>query len=1085
MNQEKSTKSQIDLSKDKKKINATFDAINKNLHDFFDSASDIILVIGLDGSILFANDSCKRALNYSEEELSFLELSSILHDDYKEDTFKKLDDISKGEDPTKFSSIFLTKNNQKLQVSGSFSCNYENDKPTAYTGIFSDNTERKRAENAQKLYYSISNLVIETTNLDNLLESIHKLLKQYIAANNFHLALYNQKENLLDFPYYVDEIFGGKVDAYKRSFSKGLTEYAIRQKSPVFLYEETIKELVQQGEIQLYGPVPDVWLGVPLKMDNRIIGAISVKSHSDRNKYRRKELDLLDFISGQIAIVVERKRYEDKINKQRAKLNAIFESSTHLIWSINRNWGLTSFNKNYAKIVIDKYGLVPVLDPDGEKKHFILAEEKQKSFVKAKYQEAFKGQPQHFEVIINDPNGKETWREVFLNPIFLPDGTIDEVSGISHDITQKKLSDIAIKDSERKFRHIFESFQDVYYRADLRGSIKLISPSVKELIGYAPEEVFNTNVNEYFETATSQKELLKKLFQKGQVRNYEAKLTTKEGQVLQVTCNLRLIYNWDNKPVAVDGVIRDITYLLDAQNELRQAKNIAEHSLKVKEQFLANMSHEIRTPMNGITGMIDLLLGTPLDIEQKDYVDTIKKSSKILLEILNDILDLSKLEAGKMELKPIPVNLIKTIEEIHALFEARASEKGIEFSFFIDQSVPQYIEVDETRLLQILSNLTSNAIKFTDQGSVELHLSNITANNKALLKFEVKDTGIGIQQEDMEKLFKNFNQLDNSMTKVYSGTGLGLAISKELTRLMNGTINLESKVGEGSTFSFTIEVKLSNQEQVEKQLSKGISAFSEHAFQSIKPHILLVDDNKTNRKVASTILQKADCIIDQAADGYQAIQKVKNKPNYYDLIFMDIQMPKLDGISAFQEIQKLGLEKVPPIIAMTAYSMKEDEERIRKAGMQDYLPKPITSDTLLRKVSQWIKPIKQSDTKEADSEQKATDPNFTDPNIILQLKEIGGEELLESIYQDFEEETTELLDETVQALQTNTYETIRAHMHTIKGSAGTIGLKAISLKAEILEKQLKVNDHTNIKQQIDVILKDFDYFKENLLQLIN
>jgi len=1073
------------LSNDKKKFNVTFDVINKNLHDFFDSASDLILVIGLDGSILFANNSCKKALGYSEEELTSLSLSSILHDDYKEDAFKKLGNIIRGEIPTKFTSLFVSKGNQKVQVSGSFSCNYENDKPTAYTGIFSDTTERKRAENAQKLYYSISNLVIETTNLDNLLESIHKLLKQYIAANNFHLALYNQKENLLDFPYYVDEIFGGKVDAYKRSFSKGLTEYAIRQKEPVFLYEETINELVQQGEIQLYGPVPKVWLGVPLKMDNRIIGAISVKSHSDRNKYRRKELNLLDFISGQIAIVVERKRYEDKINKQRAKLNAIFESSTHLIWSINRNWGLTSFNKNYAKIVIDKYGAVPVLDPDGEKKHFVLAEEKQKEFVKAKYREAFKGEPQHFEVIINDPEGKETWREVFLNPIFLPDGTIDEVSGISHDITQKKLSDIAIKDSERKFRHIFESFQDVYYRADLRGSIKLVSPSVKELIGYAPEEVFNTNVNQYFETATTQKELLKQLFHKGQVRNYEAKLTTKQGQILQVTCNLRLIYGWNNKPIAVDGVIRDITYLLDAQNELRKAKNIAEHSLKVKEQFLANMSHEIRTPMNGITGMIDLLLGTPLDREQKDYVDTIKKSSKILLEILNDILDLSKLEAGKMELKPIAVDLIKTIEEIHALFEARASEKGITFSFNIDSDVPQFINVDETRLLQILSNLTSNAIKFTDEGSVQLDVSNITAKDRALLKFEVKDTGIGIQQEDMEKLFKNFNQLDNSMSKVYSGTGLGLAISKELTRLMNGTINLESKVGEGSTFSFTIEVTLSTQEQVEKQLSKGISAFSEHAFQSIKPHILLVDDNKTNRKVASTILQKADCIVDQAADGNQAIQKVKSKPKHYDLIFMDIQMPKLDGISAFKEIQKLGLEKVPPIIAMTAYSMKEDEERIRKAGMQDYLPKPITSDAILRKVSQWVKGATASQTQRVDQKEEKIKQRFVDTNIIQQLKDIGGVELLESIYHDFQEETTTLLDETRQALETKTYETIRSHMHTIKGSAGTIGLKAISLKAEMLEKQLKVNDHANIVEQIGGILKDFDYFKENLLQLIN
>ncbi|MFK7900310.1 MAG: PAS domain S-box protein [Cyclobacteriaceae bacterium] len=1062
----------------------TFDAHNKNLHNFFDSASDLILVVGVDDTILFANEACKKSLGYVEKDLNHLKLRSVLHKYYAETAYDNLKRVSDGEAPERFNTTFVAKTGRKVEVSGSFSCNYENGKPVAYTGIFFDNTEKRQSENARRLYYSISNLVIETANLDNLLEKIHSLLKQYIEANNFHLALHNEGESELNFPYYVDELLGGKVDKYSRAYEKGLTEYVIEKKEPVFLYEEDILKLIEQKEMTLLGDAPKVWLGVPLSVGNRIIGAIAVKSHSDRNKYKRRELDLLDFISGQIALTVERKQYEDKINDQRARLNAIFESSTHLIWSMNRKMGLTSFNHNYANAVFNRYETIPIIDPNAEQEHYFLAENHLHRFVEKSYKSAFKGNPQHFEIFERDKNDNIIWREVFLNPIFLPDGNIEEISGIAHDITEKKMTEDAIKESEGQFRDIFESFQDIYYRTNLRGEVLLISPSVKEMSGYEQEEVLGTKVNDFFTIVHHQNYLIKQLLKEGKVRNYEAKLKKKNGELLDVNANIRIIYNENKKPIAIDGVVRDVTYLTKVANEMEESKNLALHSLKVKEQFLANMSHEIRTPMNGITGMIDLLSKSHLDEEQTDYVDTIKKSSKVLLEILNDILDLSKLEAGKMELKPVAVEINDTVAKIHDLFALRASEKGVRLRYHLDESVPAYIQIDETRLLQVLSNLISNAIKFTDHGNVSTAVSvEGYEDDKVRIRVDVKDTGIGIEKDDLSKLFKNFSQLDTSMKKSYAGTGLGLAISRELIHLMNGDIFVSSELGKGSTFSFTFLVNTATKEAVETHVQQIDNQLNDYSFKEACPVILVVDDNRVNRKVASTILIKADCKVELASDGFEAIDMIKKKDGQYDMVFMDIQMPKMDGIEAYKRIKELAITTVPPVIAMTAYSMKEDEKKMRDVGMNDYLPKPITSSSILQKVAHWLHLPQEAENSNPVLESENS-IEFVNYLVVNQLKKIGGVEMVIDVFNEFEEETTALLKEANSAVQTKNYNAFKSVMHTIKGSAGTIGLLKISKKAEDLERKIKNKEYHGVESGFEDLKTNFIFFTSNKNKLI-
>lgn len=1042
---------------------------NRNLKDLFDNSNDLIAIFKSTGDIRFVNTAVKNKLGYTDREVLDLKFLEMVHEDHRRSTLQNILKVTAGGRMERFKTVLIAKSGRNVYVTGKLTSVFKNNELIEYQCIFYDVTERIRVERFQSLYYRIANMTITENNLEHLCQGIFNQLNQILIVRNFNIAIKVKGK--------YQTVFSINENSHQKNIlgdvDYALMDYVFDRRRSAIIYEDGIKRLGLYTYQTFENPLPKIWLGVIIYLNSKPQGVMSICNYRDINSFNNRDLELLDFISGQISLVIERQEKEDKIENQEAALESIFDSSTHQIWSIDREMRFTSFNRNYEKAFEQYYGKKLRLGTSTQEIETYLPPPEVKNFWKGKYEKAFQGKSVNFRVKTIDINQKETWREIFLNPIFLSNLRIEEIWVIAYDITERKKAEEALITSEEKFRSIFESFQDIYIRCTVNGIITTVSPSIQEVLSFSPEDVIGSNVTDYVQSKTSLRALVRKVWKEKRVKNAEVASIDANGNIIDFLCNIRLVQR-DNYTFEIEGVGKDISKLKKTMNELKHAKDIAKRSLKIKEQFLANMSHEIRTPMNGITGMIDLLGSTVLDEEQTEYIGTISKSSKILLNIVDDILDLSKIEAGKMALRKEPFHLIRMIKKVYDLFSQHALLNNNTLHYYVQPDIPEWIVLDETRLIQVFSNLISNAVKFSKaKGKIDINVNLVESRNKThTFKVSIKDSGIGISEEDQKNLFQSFHQLDNSSTKNFGGTGLGLVISKGLVESMGGEMGLVSVLGQGSTFWFTFVAQESLSGEINRRQTDYL--LTKH-FTNITPRILLVDDNDINRKVATSILKKSGCEVIEVADGFKAIEKTKAES--FDLIFMDIQMPKMNGIEAVRRIKALGIKDLPPIVAMTAYSMEEDHQRFLDSGLDDYIAKPIKVDLLMSIVRRWVQREPERVTEKVDTD--APERMVINQNTLNQLAKFGGQEFIRSTLREFEEEAEILIANVQKYMINKEFKLMEGALHTLKGNAGTLGIEKLSYQAAFIEKILKDCKFDRLKEPIDQLVVQLKEFKEN------
>lgn len=632
------------------------------------------------------------------------------------------------------------------------------------------------------------------------------------------------------------------------------------------------------------------------------------------------------------------------------------------------------------------------------------------------------------------------------------------------DITERKEGEKLLRVNEEKYRSIIENMELGLMEVSAEGRIVRAYDRFCQMVGYTQEELIGKEADKVF-LPPEYKEVMEQQDKdraRGQGGVYEVEMICKGGRRISVLISGAPVIE-GNKLKGTLGIHYDITDRKNLERDLIEAKKVADQAREMEKQFLANMSHEIRNPINAVIGVTNLLYDTPLNSEQLEYLKTIKYSSDVLLQLISGVLDLSKIESGKLEITEQPVDIRAMVSAIVQTYEFRTADQSIDFSIDMDESIPDLVMCDKVILNQILLNLIGNAVKFTAKGQVDLRvklLGNSPEDDQVDIEFEIKDTGIGIGQDKLKTIFESFKQESSETQLKYGGTGLGLSIVKSLVDTYGGDISVTSESGRGSCF--TVRLPLTRMGKDQQQIIA--EPILDHSQLSLK-RILIVEDNTINQIYLAGLMKKWGIDFEVANNGLEALEYIKD--NKYDLILMDIRMPEMDGYETTIQIRsnKKNQNNAIPIIALTASALVDEKDKALSIGMNHHLTKPFTPDDLLKVLTNLHPGMNAGGGSESDFHFSAElNGAYLDEFYAQDLER--AQLMFRIFLKNIEKEREELL----KLLNEKNWEALGALTHKLKPNFGMVGLKdAAALFSEI---EISVDQHGKLTNELSVKFED-------------
>lgn len=743
--------------------------------------------------------------------------------------------------------------------------------------------------------------------------------------------------------------------------------------------------------------------------------------------------------------ITERKTAQRQLLESEKNLNAILFSTQEGLYLLDANFSLVLLNKA-GKVVLQRMtgkdckpgdNFLQCSSPDTQE---VLRD----IYIRVLNGEEVKAERQTIE------NGKVFHYSTKYLPVN-KNGVITNICCSSSDITQKKLAEeiIAAANDEKdeyqyRFQSIVENSPQAVLIKNLEGYFTFINKSFIEAFGIPPEDVIGKRPKDIFTDpqAVVIFEADEEVLVERKIAEWEQEMTIRSGEKRHFQIIKFPVYDRKKTLFGIGTICKDITEIKNYEYNLIKAREKAENAERLQEQFLANMSHELRTPMNGIIGMANVLANSEMQPQRKQQLNIIQQSSDTLLNLINDILDLSKIKAGMLSIENVDFDFNETMAVIASAFKEKTLEKGIRFIVQTDPFIPSFLSGDPLRLTQILNNLLSNAIKFTKKGIVKLEASLLsTSEDEVVIECIVSDSGIGIDQSSLESIFNSFEQASSDISRKYGGTGLGLPITKRLVELQEGKITVESTPGIGSVFTFSLPYIISKTTPVsQNQLQKHITPVEKRDYSG--KHVLITEDNEINQEVLSATLKQYKLSLTMANNGKEAVDLLATG-KHFDLVFMDLRMPVMNGFQATAYIrEKLQLQI--PIVILTASVLRNEREKCLSIGANDYMSKPINHthlDLCLQKFLQETSSELMEITEEisAVNPQKVTEEAYDISNLL----ELGDEESIRSVLGIFSKKFPQHLNELIDFVHLKDKEGYLEKSHKLRGSLTTVQIPAI------------------------------------------